>query len=101
MRGAAVGYSTTGSPRRLLGAAQLGVLADRQLLPTGAPGYAENSDHRGREASPGEAVLPSKDATLHSGTAYSLACVAVALNHLAGVIRVLTGMESIALLVRS
>jgi hypothetical protein len=53
------------------------------------------------DGAPGEAVLPSKDATLHSGTAYSLACVAVALNHLAGVIRVLTGTDSIALLGRS
>jgi len=41
------------------------------------------------------------DATLQSGTAYSLACVAAALNHLPRVMRVLTDMDSIALLVRS
>lgn len=41
------------------------------------------------------------DATLHSGTAYSLACLAAPLNHLLGGMRVLIGMDSIALLVRS
>src|SRR5215469_9537092 len=99
MNVAAFGRSTTGSQQRLPGAAQPGVLADRRLRPTEVPGYAGNSDHHGRQASPGQAVLSSTGATFHSGTAYSVTCVAAALNNLAGVVRVLTGMDSIALLV--